>query len=284
MFKYNFCHAKATTLGNGWWWWQRWWPTEMATAMADGDGDSNGQRQGQWWWQWLMATQQEQRRQWATATATAMADGNGDRNRQWQRQRGWRRNGERDGNGNNNGNGHGNGNNDKGRVASHVPAICSILPPPPWTQRSVHSPALHHGGDIAKSVCSLSRGRVPDSSPWVFFLIWKTTVQFTKQPSVHPLHYSGIQEPCQPIDILPPPLLFHIFAKVSLGEAFIVCLWHAALWQGWHQCKEVPKSPPPLTQKRVHCPVLSHGRCHCKELSPPFRGRDPDSTRRIGMF
>ncbi len=35
--------------------------------------------------------------------------------------------------------------------------------PPPWTHRSVHSPSLHHGGDTAKSVCSLSRGRVPDS-------------------------------------------------------------------------------------------------------------------------
>ncbi len=59
-----------------------------------------------------------------------------------------------------------------------------------------------------KSVCSPSRGRVPDSSPWIVFcLFFTTTVQFTKQPSVGPLHYSGAQEPCQPIDALPPPLL-----------------------------------------------------------------------------
>ncbi len=44
------------------------------------------------------------------------------------------------------------------------------LPPPPWTQRKVHSPALRHGGDTAKSVSSLSWGRVPDSSPWILFL------------------------------------------------------------------------------------------------------------------
>ncbi len=34
----------------------------------------------------------------------------------------------------------------------------------------MHSPALHHGDDTAKSVSSLSRGRVPDSSPWILFL------------------------------------------------------------------------------------------------------------------
>ena len=84
----------------------------------------------------------------------------------------------------------------------------NTLPPPPWTQRKVHSPALRHGGDTAKSVCSPSRGRVPDSSPWIVFcLFFTTTVQFTEQPSVHPPHYSGAQEPCQPIDALPPPLL-----------------------------------------------------------------------------
>ncbi len=81
-----------------------------------------------------------------------------------------------DGNGDHNGNGHGEGNNDEGRVASSCAGDVqrygrgATLPPPPWTQRKVHSPALRYGGDTAKSVSSLSRGRVPDSSPWIVFL------------------------------------------------------------------------------------------------------------------
>jgi hypothetical protein len=39
-----------------------------------------------------------------------------------------------------------------------------------------------------------------------FCLLFTTTVQSTEQPSVCPLHYSGAQEPCQPIDALPHPL------------------------------------------------------------------------------
>ncbi len=120
----------------------------------------------------------------------------------------------RDGDGDCNGDGHGKGDDDQGRVASSCAGNVqhygrgNTLPPPPWTQRKVHSPALHHGGDTAKSVYSLSRGKVPDSSPWILFcLLFTTTVQFTEQPSVCSPHYSGAQEPCQPIDALPPPLL-----------------------------------------------------------------------------
>ncbi len=119
-----------------------------------------------------------------------------------------------DGNSNCNGNGLGKGNHYKGRFASSCANNVqrygrgNTLPQPPWTQRKVHSPALHHGGDTVKSVSSLSRGRVPDSSPWILFcLLFTTTVQFTEQPSVCPPHYLGAQEPCQPIDTLPPPLL-----------------------------------------------------------------------------
>jgi hypothetical protein len=65
-----------------------------------------------------------------------------------------------------------------------------------------------------------------------FSLFLTTTVQFTEQPSVCLLHYSGAQEPCKPIEALPSPLLFHVFAKVSLGGVWIVSLQHAALWQG----------------------------------------------------
>jgi hypothetical protein len=79
--------------------------------------------------------------------------------------------GKNDGDGNIdcNGDGHGEGDDDEGRVASSCAGNLQrygrgdTLPPPPWTQRKVHSPALRHGGDTAKSVSSLSRGRVPDS-------------------------------------------------------------------------------------------------------------------------
>ncbi len=102
------------------------------------------------------------------AMATAIGYGNVDRNGNGDGV------GNGDGNSNRNGDVHGNSNNDNGRVASSCAGNVqhcgrgNALPPPPWTQRKVYSPALHHGGDTTKSVCSLSRGRVPDSSPWIF--------------------------------------------------------------------------------------------------------------------
>ncbi len=84
--------------------------------------------------------------------------------------------GNRDGNGDRNDDSHGEGDNDKGRVAPSCAGNVKrygrgdTLPPPTWTQRKVHSPALHHGGATAKSVSSLSRGRVLDSLPWILFL------------------------------------------------------------------------------------------------------------------
>ncbi len=193
--------------GDGQWQWQLQLPTVMDTAMVDGKGNGNGGwRQckrdrgsnGQW----------QLRQQWPMATAMVTAigysniysHGNGD--------------GNGDGDGNCNGNGHGSGNNDEGRVASSCAGNVqrcgrgNTLPTPTWMQRKVHSPALRYGGDTAKSVCSLSRGRAPDSSQWIVYLfIFTTTVQFTEQPSVFPPHYSGAQEPCWPLDAPPPPLL-----------------------------------------------------------------------------
>ncbi len=81
-----------------------------------------------------------------------------------------------DGNGDRNGYSHDKGDDDESRVASSCAGNVQrydrgdTLPPPPWTQRKVHSPALHHGGDTAKSVSFLLRGRVPDSLPWMIFL------------------------------------------------------------------------------------------------------------------
>jgi hypothetical protein len=100
--------------------------------------------------------------------ARAIGDGNGDGNKV--------SNNDGDGDSDCNGDGHGEGNDDEGRVASSCAGNVqrygrgNTLPPPPWTQRKVHSPVLHHGGDTAKSVSSLSRGRAPDSSQWILFL------------------------------------------------------------------------------------------------------------------
>ncbi len=185
------------------WWWQQWWPMEtamaMAMAMADNEGNGDGQ---QWWW---CTGQRHWQRQWPTAMATAMADsncnGNGNGNRdgdsdcQWQRQQQWLTamamamangncncNGNGEGNSNCNGNGDGNGNDDIVVTTTDTREGCLFmcrqcaalwqwqrLASPPWTQRSVHCPALRHGCATAKSVCSFSRGGDPESSPWIVF-------------------------------------------------------------------------------------------------------------------
>jgi hypothetical protein len=94
--------------------------------------------------------------------ATAMGNGNGNGN-------GVDNNG-RDGNSDCNGDGPGEGDDDDGRVASSCSGNVQhygrgdTLPPPPWTQRKVHSPALRHGGDTAKSASSLSRWKVLSNS------------------------------------------------------------------------------------------------------------------------
>ena len=118
----------------------------------------------------------------AMVTVTAMADGNGNGDGD----------GDRDGDGNRNGNGHSNGNDDIVVTTTDTREGCLFMcgqcaalwqgqrfASPPWTQRSMHCPALHHGGATAKSVCSISRGRDPESSPWIVFF-FQLPVQFTK--------------------------------------------------------------------------------------------------------
>ncbi len=71
----------------------------------------------------------------------------------------------------------------------HVAAICSAFGEvTPCLHPHGHKQKLiHHGGDTAKSVCSPSRGRVANSSPWIVLCLFcTTTVQFTEQPSVCP--------------------------------------------------------------------------------------------------
>ncbi len=71
----------------------------------------------------------------------------------------------------------------------HVAAMCSAFgrATPCLHPHGHKQKCMRHGGNTAKSVCSPSRGRVPDSSSWIAFcLFFITTVQFTKQPSIRP--------------------------------------------------------------------------------------------------
>ncbi len=96
----------------------------------------------------------------------------------------------------------------------HVPAMCSAM--------AGVTPCLHPHGHKRKCIhqrcimgVTLLRvfppfqggGFLTAHHGFFFCLLFTTTVQFTEQPSVPPSHYSGAQEPCQPIDALPPPLL-----------------------------------------------------------------------------
>ncbi len=92
----------------------------------------------------------------------------------------------------------------------HVAAMCSTFggATPCLHPHGHKQKCMHHGGDTAKSVCSPSRGRAPDSSPWIVFVYFlQLLFSLLNNPLFAPPHYSGAQQPCQPIDALPPPLL-----------------------------------------------------------------------------
>ncbi len=206
LFEYYSCHAKATTLGNGRCWWQRWWPMEMVTAIANSDRDRNGRRQG-----WSNGDDWQQHKR----------DGGGDGQQQlWQK---WPTGmvmaigyGEVDSNSNRDGNSDGNGNSNYNSWGSplHVLAMCSTV--------AGATPCLHPHGHKGKCIhqcfvmgVTLLRVFAPFQGGGfliahhgLFFCYFFTTkVQLTEQPSICPPHYSSTQEPCQPIDALPPPLL-----------------------------------------------------------------------------
>jgi hypothetical protein len=179
----------------------------MATVMADFNGNGNGnedrvgngngQRRQQWCRQWATATATVMTTATATETVTAIAMAMATATATMT----------------------------KGGLPLHVPAMCSAV--------AGAMPCLSSHGH--KEVCiprcyvmgvTLQRVFAPfhgggflTAHHGLFVLFFTATIQFTKQPSVHPPHYSGTQEPCQPIDALPPPLLLHLFAKVSLGGA-----------------------------------------------------------------
>ncbi len=102
----------------------------------------------------------------------------------------------------------------KGGLPLHVPVMCSAV--------AGAKPCLHphgHKGKCIHQPCvmgvTLLRVFAPFEGGWLltahhgllFCLFFTTNVQFTEQPSVCPLNYSGAKEPCQPIDALPPRLL-----------------------------------------------------------------------------
>ena len=123
----------------------------MATAMADGDAtertgamvDGNRNGNGQQQWRWAMATAMvmelatttEMAMAMAMATATAMAAIT------------------------------------KEGLPLHLVAMCSAFggATPCLHPHGHKQKCMRHGDDTAQSVCSPSRGRVPDSSPWIVF-------------------------------------------------------------------------------------------------------------------
>jgi hypothetical protein len=133
----------------------------------------------------------------------------------------WDCNGNGNGNGNKVGNGNGDGDSDgkatamaratitKEGLPLHVAVMCSAFggATPCLHPHGHKQKCMHHGGDTAKSVVSPSRGRVPDSSPWMVFFFLQLLFSLLNNPLFAPPHYLGAQEPCQPIDVQPPPLL-----------------------------------------------------------------------------
>ncbi len=191
------------------------WPTATVTVIANGDGNCNGR-----WWrrrQWPMAR--------ATAMATAMADGdakktaaamvNGNRNRNGRRQRRWamatamvmelvttmemamaiamatamaRVT------------------MTKAGLHLHVPGMCSTM--------AGATPCLHPYGHKWKCIhqrCimgvtllrSLSRGRVPDSSPWILFFVYFLQLLFSllNNPLFIPCIIQALKNPVSPLTL-----------------------------------------------------------------------------------
>ncbi len=102
----------------------------------------------------------------------------------------------------------------KAGLPLHVPAMCSAmagatlyLHPHGHKGKCIHQRCIM-GVTLLRVFPAFQGGGFLTAHHGLFFcLLFTTTVQFTEQPSVCPLHYSGAQEPCQPIDALPPPLL-----------------------------------------------------------------------------
>ncbi len=111
--------------------------TETAAAMVNGNRNGNDRRQRRWATATAMVTESATTTEMATAIAMETAMGRVTMT--------------------------------KAGLPLHVPEMCSAMAGVTPCLHP-HGTALRHGGDTAKSVSSLSRGRVPDNSPWIVFL------------------------------------------------------------------------------------------------------------------
>jgi hypothetical protein len=158
---------------------------KMAVAMGKGDRNGNGRRQRQRQWATVTArstvTETAAAMEMAMAIAMVMATGRATMM--------------------------------KGGLLLHVPAMCSaVAGGTPCLHPHVHKRVcVHHccfmGATLQRVFAPFQGGGFLTAHHGLIFLFFTITVQFTEQPTVCPLHYSGAQEPCQPIDTLHPPLI-----------------------------------------------------------------------------
>ncbi len=156
--------------------------TEAAVAMVNSDRNGNGQRQQRWATATAMVMESAMTTEMATAIAMVTATAGVMIM--------------------------------KAGLPLHVPAMCSAMAgaTPCLHPHGHKGKCIHHrcimGVTLLRVFPPFQRGGFLTAHHGFFFcLLFTTTVKFTEQPSVHPLHYSGAQESCQPIDALPPPLL-----------------------------------------------------------------------------
>jgi hypothetical protein len=134
------------------------------------------------------------------------------------------------------------------------------LPPPPRTQWSVHSPALHHGGDAAKSVCSFSRGGFLTAHHGLFIYFLQVLFSLLNNPLFVPCIIQALKNTVSQLTLYLLPSYF-IFLQKEAWAGLGLCACNMQRYdRGDATARRSPNHPPPLTQRKVHCPVLSHGR------------------------
>jgi hypothetical protein len=149
----------------------------MVTAMGNGDCESDGDRNG-------------------NGYGNEVGNGNGDDD------------------GDCNGNSHGDNNNDKGRVASSCAGNVlrcgrgNTLPPPAWTQRSVHSPALRHGSTLQRVFAPFQGGGFLTAHHGLFFVYFlELLFSLLNNPLFVPCNIQVLKNPVSPLTLY----LLHFF-------------------------------------------------------------------------